>query len=197
MKKLLVGVNLVLFSMIAVPARGDAPLDTIKSRINQVLDVLRDSSLQGESGKEVKKKKIQAILDNTFDYSELSKSTLSRNWERLTPDQRQEFQQLYKALLEKVYMDTILGYKDQQVVFGKNRELGENKFEIQTKLVTESKEIPINFRVISKSGEWRVYDVVIENISLVTNYRSQFNRVLTKESPAEMLASLRKKVNGQ
>jgi len=197
MRKLLIGLNLLVLSMIPIRAHAETALDTIKSRINQVLAVLRDPALKSESAMEVKKKRLRQIFDTTFDYVELSRSTLSRNWDKLKPDQQKEFMQLYKALLEKVYMDTILSYKDQEVAFGKERALGENKVEVDTKLISGSTETPINFRMISKSAEWWVYDFVIENISVVLNYRSQFGRILTKQSPEEMLAALRKQVRPQ
>ncbi len=196
MRKLLIGLNLLVLSMVPIQVHADSALDTIKSRINQVLVVLRDPALKSESAKELKKKRLRLIFDNTFEYVELSKSTLSRNWDKLKPDQQKEFMQLYKALLEKVYMDTILSYKDQEVVFGKERALGENRVEVDTKLISGSTETPINFRMISKSSEWWVYDFVVENISVVANYRSQFNRILTKESPESMLEIIRKKVSG-
>ena len=196
MRKLLIGLNLLVLSMVPIQVHADSALDTIKSRINQVLVVLRDPALKSESAKELKKKRLRLIFDNTFEYVELSKSTLSRNWDKLKPDQQKEFMQLYKALLEKVYMDTILSYKDQEVVFGKARALGENRAEVDTKLISGSTETPINFRMISKSSEWWVYDFVVENISVVSNYRSQFGRILTKQSPEDMLAALRKQVSG-
>lgn len=196
MRKLLIGLNLLVFLIVPIQVHADSALDTIKSRINQVLVVLRDPALKSESAKELKKKRLRLIFDNTFEYVELSKSTLSRNWDRLKPDQQKEFMQLYKALLEKVYMDTILSYKDQEVVFGKERALGENRVEVDTKLISGSTETPINFRMISKSSEWWVYDFVVENISVVANYRSQFNRILTKESPESMLEVIRNKVSG-
>ena len=196
MRKLLIGLNLLVLSMVPIQVHADSALDTIKSRINQVLVVLRDPALKSESAKELKKKRLRLIFDNTFEYVELSKSTLSRNWDKLKPDQQKEFMQLYKALLEKVYMDTILSYKDQEVVIGKERALGENRVEVDTKLISGSTETPINFRMISKSSEWWVYDFVVENISVVSNYRSQFNRILTKESPESMLEVIRQKVSG-
>jgi phospholipid transport system substrate-binding protein len=94
-------------------------------------------------------------------------------------------------------MDTILSYKDQQVVFGKERTLGQTTVEVDSKVVGAGKETPILFRMVSKNGGWWVYDVVIEGISMVTNYRSQFNRILAKDSPDVMLASLRKQVGSQ
>ena len=196
MRKLLIGLNLLVLSMVPIQVHADSALDTIKSRVNQVLVVLRDPALKSESAKELKKKRLRQIFDTTFDYVELSRSTLSRNWDKLKPDQQKEFMQLYKALLEKVYMDTILSYKDQEVVIGKERALGENRVEVDTKLISGSTETPINFRMISKSAEWWVYDFVVENISVVSNYRTQFNRILTKESPESMLEVIRKKVSG-
>jgi len=197
MRKWLIGLNLLVLSTIPIQVHADTALDTIKSSVNQALAVLRDPALKGESAKEVKKARLRQIFDGTFDYAELSRSTLSRNWDKLKPDQQKEFMQLYKTLLEKVYMDTILSYKDQEVVFGKERALRENRVEVDTKLLSGSTETPINFRMIAKGGGWWVYDFVIENISVVSNYRSQFGRVLTKQSPEEMLAALRKQVGSQ
>ena len=193
MRKFFIGFNLLVFSMVAIQVHADSGLDTIKSRINQVLAILKDPALKSDSAKELKKKRLRAIFDNTFDYTELSRSTLSRNWDKLKPDQQTEFTQLYKTLLEKLYMDEILSYKDQEIVFGKERALGENRVEVDTKLLSGSTETPINFRLITKNNQWWVYDFVIENISVVANYRSQFGRILTKESPEKMLEDLRKR----
>jgi phospholipid transport system substrate-binding protein len=187
-------VILLSLSMYPTQIHAGMPLDVVKSRMEQVFDVVRDPALQGESGDKLKRKKILSILENVFDYSELSKRTLSRNWKKLTADQRKEFQKLYKALLEKVYMDKILEYTDQEVVFGKERSLGKNKVEVESKIISGSLVTPIHFRMILKDGKWLAYDVVIEGISLVKNYRSQFRRVLKKKSPEGMLEVLRKKV---
>ena len=195
MRKLLIGLNLLVLSMCPIQIHAGVPLDTVKSRMDQVFDVLRDPALQGESANKLKRKKILSILDNIFDYVELSKRTLSRNWNKLKLDQREEFQKLYKALLEKVYMDKILGYTDQEVVFGKERSLGKNKVEVESKIISGSFVTPIHFRMILKNGKWWAYDIVIEGISLVKNYRSQFKRVLRKKSPEGMLEVLRKKVS--
>ena len=192
-RKLRIGFSLLVLSLVAAQVHADSGLDTIKSRINQVLVVLKDPALKNDSAKELKKKRLRAIFDTTFDYSELSRSTLSRYWDKLNSEQQKEFMQLYKALLEKLYMDEILSYKDQEIVFGKERALGENRVEVDTKIISEKTETPINFRLISKNNQWWVYDFVIENISVVANYRSQFGRILTKDTPEKMLEDLRKK----
>ena len=87
----------------------------------------------------------------------------------------------------------VLSYKDQEIVIGKERPLGENRVEVDTKIISEKLETPINFRMIFKNNQWWCYDFVIENISVVANYRSQFGRILTKESPEKMLDDLRKR----
>jgi len=195
MRKLLIGLNLLVLSMYPIQIYAGTAYDVVKSRMNEAFEVLRDPALQGESANKLKRKKILSILDNVFDYVELSKRTLSRNWNKLTPNQREEFQRLYKTLLEKVYLDKILAYSDQEVVFGKERTLGQNKVEVESKIVSGSLVTPIHFRMILKNGKWRAYDVVIEGISLVKNYRSQFKRVIKKKSLEGMLEVLRKKVS--
>jgi phospholipid transport system substrate-binding protein len=181
---------------IAIPAaaRADTALDTVRTNVGAVLAVLRDPSLKADSATEQKKKKLRAIFDNIFDYDEMSKATLSRNMDKLTPAQQKEFVALYKTLLENFYADTILSYKDQQVTFGKERPLGENRVEVETKLASGSTETPINFRLVQKDGHWAAYDFSVEGIGVVSNYRSQFGRLLTKETPDAMLANLRKQV---
>jgi phospholipid transport system substrate-binding protein len=193
MKKLSIAFSLVVFLLAAVEVHADSGVDTVKSRINQVLAVLKDPALKGDAAKDIKQKRLRAIFDNIFDYAELSRATLSRYWDKLNPEQQKEFMQLYKNLLEKVYMGEILAYKDQQIVVGKERPLGENRVEVDTKVISEKTETPINFRLIFKNNQWWCYDFVIENISVVANYRSQFGRILAKDSIEKMLEDLRAK----
>jgi len=195
MRTLVIGLNLLVLSMYPIQVQAATPLDTIKLRINQLFDVLRDPAFQGEAVEELKKKKIWSIFDKTFDYIEFSKRTLTRNWRKLKPDQREEFTKLYKTLLDKVYMNRILAYTDQKIVFGKERALAQNRVEVHSKIVAGSNRTPIHFRMILKNDQWWVYDVVVEGISLVKNYRSQFKRIIKRESLEGMFEILRKKVS--
>jgi len=195
MRTLVIGLNLLVLSMVPIQVQASTALDTIKLRVNQLFDVLRDPAFQGEAVEELKKKKIWSIFDKTFDYTEFSKRTLSRTWRKLKPDQREEFTKLYKVLLDRVYMSRILAYTDQQVIFEKERALAPNRVEVKSKIVAGSNRTPIYFRMISKNDRWWVYDVVVEGISLVKNYRSQFKSILKRESIEGMFEILRKKVN--
>jgi len=194
MKKQFFGLILVLLLIVPFPAYAGPPLDTVKGHINKVLDVLSDSSLKGESGKSAKKAKIRSISEKMFDYNELSRRTLGQNWNKFNNEQQKEFTELYKCILEDAYADKLITYTDEKVLFNKETILSEKTCEIQTTIITKKADIPIHYRVIQKEGEWRVYDIVIEGVSLVNNYRTQFREILASKSPDGLLDILRKKV---
>ena len=196
MKKLLGALAILLISLMIFPfsACAQPPLETIQTQVNKVLEVLRDPALKAESAKETREKKVWTLIDGVFDYTELSKRTLAQHWKTFTPEQQKEFTQLFGKLLGTVYMDRIMAYTNEKVVFGKATQLSEDTTEVQSEVVTASKSIPIHYRMISRDGSWRVFDVVVEGISLVQNYRSQFRDILSKQSPQDLLKILRDKV---
>ena len=197
MERHFIGLGILMFFLSTLPVYAGPPLDTVQTNLNKVLDVLRDPKLRTESAKEIKKEKLDAIYEQMFDEVELSRRTLGGNWNKLNPVQQQEFIQLYRQILEKAYIDKILSYTNEKIVFSKESMLSNDQAEVQTKVITSSKEIPIFYRVILKDGTWKVYDVVVENVSLVQNYRSQFNSILAKNTPEQLLVTLRTKVKGQ
>ena len=197
MKKHYIGLGILMFFLSTLPVYAGAPLDAVQTNVNKVLDVLRDPKLKAESAKGIKKEKLEAIYEQMFDEVELSRRTLGANWNKLNPAQQKEFTQLYRQVLEKAYIDKILTYTNEKIVFSKENMISNNQAEVQTKVITSSKEIPIFYRVILKDGTWKVYDVVVENVSLVQNYRSQFNSILANNTPEQLLEILRKKVKGQ
>jgi phospholipid transport system substrate-binding protein len=192
-----IGLGILIVFLATLPVYAGAPLDTVETNVNKVLDVLRDPKLKAESAKEMKKEKLDAIYEQMFDEVELSRRTLGGNWNKLNSAQQQEFVQLYRKILEKAYLDKILSYTNEKIVFSKENMLSNNQAEVQAKVITSSNEIPIFYRVILKGGTWKVYDVGAENVSLVQNYRSQFNSILAKNTPDQLLEILRQKVKGQ
>jgi phospholipid transport system substrate-binding protein len=187
-------IMLTLFAF-ALPAYAGAPLDTVKVNVNNVLDVLRNPKLKAASAKEIKKDKLRVIYKTMFDENEFSRRTLSRNWSKLNPAQQAEFVKLFEEILEKSYADKILDYTNEKVEFYKEEMKSDTQAEVQTKIITASKEIPIFYRLILKDGKWKVYDVVVENVSLVQNYRTQFNDILARNTTEQLLEILRKKVS--
>jgi phospholipid transport system substrate-binding protein len=186
------GIMFVLAVLLTCPAvaRGATAKETIERHVNRVLDVLRNSS----ESKAAKEKKIVAIADEIFDYNELSRRTLANQWSKFTPQQQSEFRSLFGRLLSNVYLDRIMQYSNEKVVFGKESKLSENTVEVQSEIATQSNKIPIMYRMIDQKGEWKVYDVVIEGVSLVVNYRNQFRDILSSKSPEDLLKTLREKV---
>ncbi len=173
------------------------PLDALKDTVDKVLDILRDPKLKPEAAKEAKKERLRVLYEKMFDEVELSRRALARNWNNLSVPQRKEFVPLFRQILEKAYADKILDYTNEKIIFDRETALAENQVEVQTRVVTASKEIPIIYRMIRKDGVWKVYDVVVENVSLVQNYRTQFNDILVKNTPEQLLETLRKKVKEQ
>jgi phospholipid transport system substrate-binding protein len=175
-------------------AFAGVPLETVKGHVDKVLEVLRDPSLKAESAKKVKKDKIMAISEKMFDFTELSKRTLAANWSKFGPEQQNEFIELYTSLLEDAYANKIMAYTDEKIAFNKEVVLTEKTVEVRSTVQKKDGDIPIDYRVIMKDGSWRVYDVVIEGVSLINNYRSQFREILANKPPESLLETLRKKV---
>jgi len=194
MTRRLILISSLAFSLRTLPAYAGAPLDAVQANVNKVLDVLRDPKLKGDSAREIKKEKLQVIYGQMFNQVELARRTLGRNWSKLNPSEQQEFVRLFRQVLEKAYIDKILSYTNERIVFPREIMLSPDQAEVQTKVIAASKEIPITYRVILMDGAWKVYDVVVENVSLVQNYRSQFNSILANHTPDQMLKILQKKV---
>jgi len=190
----IVRLTFILCLIFPVSAFAGIPLETVKGHVDNVLDVLRAPSLKSESSKKVKKDKIRAISDKMFDFAELSKRTLAQNWSKFSPDQQKEFTELYTSVLEDAYANKIMAYTDEKIDFSKEVALAGNTFEIQSTVLRKNGDVPIYYRVIMKDGSWRVYDVVIEGVSLVNNYRAQFREMLANKPPESLLETLRKKV---
>ncbi len=197
MKILYTGLILALLTVIIVIpdcVYAGVPLDTVKSNANDVIDILRDPKLKGDSGKKIKEQKIEAAADKLFDFVELSKRTLGINWNKFTPDQRKEFVGLFRNILRDAYIDKLTSYTDEKVSFVREVPLSENTVEVQSIAEIKRGNIPINYRVIKKGNEWKVYDVVVEGVSLVNNYRNQFREILGNNPPEKLLETLRNKV---
>jgi phospholipid transport system substrate-binding protein len=195
MKKRIPSMILLLLVTLSSPAFAEPALETIRPQVNKLLEVLADPALKAPSQKETKEKKIWEIIDAVFDYSELSVRTLAQHWKSFSPEQQKEFIQLFGKLLGNTYMDRIMAYSNEKIVFGKTAQLSDNITEVQSQIVTASKSIPISYRMILKDGHWKVFDVVIEGVSLVQNYRTQFREILKSKPPEELIKMVREKVS--
>jgi phospholipid transport system substrate-binding protein len=183
---------LLLFLLSPFPAAAKSPLQTVRKHVDELLNVLR---LDLDETR--KKESIRHIANRFFDFNTLSKLTLGRHWKNLTPKQQAQFVKLYRKLLENTYMDKLLAYKDEKIVFDKTLPLTDQRAEVHTTLISSDSKLPIYYKMIKNGGLWKVYDLVIENISLVHNYRSQFAAILRNKTPGQMIEKLRQKITSQ
>ena len=187
---------IIVFVAFSGNVHAAAPMQTVERHINQLLDVLKDQTLVGTDGTEKKKEAVRTISDSLFDFYTVSRRTLGAHWKKLTPQQREQFILLYRKLLESVYMDRLLQYKDEKVKYIKEVALSETRAEVHSAIVIDSGEIPFSYKMFLKKGNWKVYDILVENVSLVGNYRTQFNDLFAKNSPGKVLDIMRQRVEG-
>jgi phospholipid transport system substrate-binding protein len=167
------------------------PTDIAKQVIERALNALNDPSSKGEA----RRQKVKRIVDPYFDYQEMAKRSLGPTWGKLNAGQRQEFVQIFSQLLEASYSDKIEKYA-QRVKIDYTGEILDGQYaEVRTVVVKANDRIPLNYRLINEGGTWKVYDVIIEGVSLVSNYRSQFSRIIHESSYAELVKRLKTKVS--
>jgi phospholipid transport system substrate-binding protein len=176
-------------SAVAGPVR---PLDLVKSSVSQVLAAVQAQTAVG-SESATQRTEIRRVADALFDFNEMARLALSRHWNAQSPRDQDEFVRLFTALLERCYLSTIENYAGERITF-----LGESingsYAQVRSRITTDRRvEISIDYRLIGRGDRWEVYDVVLDNVSLVSNYRSQFNSIIRTSSFGELLTRLRNK----
>jgi phospholipid transport system substrate-binding protein len=166
--------------------------------MDEALALLRDPKYNSDDAqlKAQQREEFWAIVAPVFDFSEVSKRTLARNWRKFDDAQQAEFAQVFSELLGNIYVDRIQGgYSDESIEFGKET-IHESKplARVSTFIVSSRNRIPVDYSLMKKDGAWRVYDVKVEGVSLVKNYRSQFKEILSKETPDQLIERLKQKV---
>lgn len=189
----------VLFVMVWVgitsPVSGIEPMDELKEPIEKVIGILRDPQYKDPGKKELQREKIWEVVRTHFDFLEISKRSLARNWLIFTPKERKEFTEAFGDFLGEIYIDKLQGeYHDEKVVYVSQEMVSDSKALVKTTVIRKTGEIPMNYSMFRNNDIWKIYDVNIEGVSLVQNYRTQFKKSLLKESPAQLIERLRNKV---
>lgn len=179
-------------NLVAQAAAGSAT-DAIKETVDQVFAVIDDEALTAPDRAKERLTLLEDIVARRFDFEEMGKRTLGSHWRTLNAGQQKEFVRLFQHFLSGTYAGSIDGYVGGHVEYVKERRKGEFA-EVQTKIVTKKLAVPVDYRLLKRSNTWRVYDVVIDGISLVKNYRGQFGRILKTDSFDTLLEKLRNKV---
>ncbi|MGH7794194.1 MAG: MlaC/ttg2D family ABC transporter substrate-binding protein [Candidatus Binatia bacterium] len=193
-RTVLLPLSAILLLVVSVtPVNAGAPAQEIQGAIEKVLTILKDPQLQAESKKQQRLDQLRRVVYPKFDFAEMAKRSLGAQWQRRSAEEQREFVKLFTELMENAYMSNLAGYDGEKVVVAGEKQ--DQEFaEVDTKVVTKTGEaIAVNYKLRQASGNWKIYDVVIENISLVNNYRSQFNRVIARSSFDELMRRMKDK----
>ena len=191
----LLGVGLVI-SVGSLSLAAESPTDVVRTTINEVIRILNDDSLKAPAKLLPRRRMLEQVIAQRFDYAEMSKRALAANWTPLTNEQRDEFVDLFKSFLSDRYASKIEGYSGEQVEYLTERLEGQYA-EVRTKLVSSKVQIPMDYRLINKGGRWYAYDIIVDGVSLVKNYRSQFTSIIRSYSYDELVHRLRNRTVGE
>lgn len=176
-------------------AWAEEPLAVLQGPVEEVLSILKDPEFSAPEAKVRQQEKISGVTQNIFDYTEMSKRSLALHWKNFTPAQRQAFSEAFGKLLENTYTSKVQGgYKDEKVAFLSEEKLSDTVARVKTQITGQSFNIPVDYSMFLANGKWRIYDVNIEGVSLVMNYRNQFKNILAKESPVQLIERVRNKL---
>lgn len=174
---------------------GGEPTAVIKHTTGKMLEILENPQLQSPEKREARQEQLRQIADGVFDWEEMARRTLATHWRGRTPQQQKEFIDLFKELVQRSYMNRLEGAAEerQDILYLEEQRDG-SRAAVKTKVVTKRNlEVPIEYRLHKPTERWQIYDVVIEGVSLVNNYRSQFNRIIVSSSYQDLIQRMKAK----
>ena len=175
------------------PAMAGEPTEQIKQTTDKILSILADPNLKNPARAQERKQSVSRTIDERFDWEELARRSLAQHWAQRTPDEKKEFIQLYRDLLERTYLNKVQDYSGETVRY-EGESIESDYATVKVRILTsKNTEIPVDYRVMKKGNNWLVYDISIEGVSLVNNYRSQFNSILQKSTYQELVKKLKDK----
>ena len=174
----------------AAEEKGETPTEAVRTTLTEVFRILEDPKLKDPAQQTRRRHLLEDTIARRFDYEEMSKRSMASHWSPLTETERAEFVEVFKGFLSDRYAGKIEGYSGEQVLYLGER-LESPYAEVRTKLVSSKVEYPMDYRLINKAGRWYAYDIVADGVSLVRNYRSQFDNILKTGSYEELVSRLK------
>jgi phospholipid transport system substrate-binding protein len=181
------------FLLMSITVQAVEPKALMKQTIDKVMDILKNKDLKAPEKAADRLAELRTVIGERFDYEEMAQRSLAFFWKKRTPEEKKEFVSLFTDLLERSYTDKIESYTDEKIFYTDQKIEGDYAT-VKTKIITKRNvEVPIEYRLFKKNGEWKVYDVVIEGVSLVNNYRNQFNKIIRQDSYQELVQKMKNK----
>lgn len=186
----------VFFWSFTVTVSAAGPTEQVKKTIDKVIEILNDKELKKPNRTEERRALLRKATEERFDYEEMAKRSLAIHWHKRTPQERKEFTSLFSELLERSYINKIERYSDEKILYT-DESVEDNYAVVKTIIVTKRNvEVPVDYRLLKVGNQWKIYDIVIEGVSLVSNYRNQFNRIIRRDSYNELVERLKTKKEG-
>lgn len=193
-----VALAVALAAVVALPSAAWAtPTDDVRNTVDRVLKIVTDPSLKPQSKTKERRAAVRKAVLERFDFGEMARRSLATHWRDLTPQQQQEFANLFTDLLERSYVDKIENFSDEKIVY-LAEQVDQDVATVKSKIVTKkNQEIPIDYKLLQRDGKWAVYDIIIEGVSLINNYRVQFNKIIRSKSYPELVRLMKVKLEGE
>ncbi len=189
--------NLTLITLVGLavwvpaPARAGAPTDQLKASVEQIVKVLEDPALRAGSRAQERRAAIRKEAEGVFDFTETAKRSLGRHWQGLSDKDRQEFTALFTDLIERAYISKIERYSGERIAYA-GEAVDSGLATVRTRFVTkQGTEVPVDYRMQQRGERWLVYDVSVEGVSLINNYRTQFDKIIQTSSYAELVRKMK------
>lgn len=165
----------------------------VKKTVDEVVRIVSDKEMKKNDVK--RRQALKRTISTIFDYNEMAKRSLGKHWNQRSAAEKKQFTDLFASLLENSYASKIESYNNEKIVYLKESTDGDHA-EVKSKVVTVKRdEFTLDYRIINQNGKWMVYDVVIEGVSLVSNYRTQFNKIITSQGYPELVKKLQSKTD--
>jgi phospholipid transport system substrate-binding protein len=183
---------------ISSSAHGEQPLESLQRNTEEAIRVLKDPRYKEVTQKEVQREKLRELSYQAFDFVEFSRRVLANNWEMFTPQQRIEFVDVFAKFMTNFYLRLVQErYRDEKVVYLSQELITDSRALVKISVLVRNREVPVDIRMVKRNGTWKAYDVMALGISAVMFYRSQFEWILRKESPAQVIERLKRRVKEQ
>ncbi len=184
------------FSLRGIATAASEPMAEIKASVDKILDIVRQSKAKdrGHRLTSAERQEIMDVVYDRFDFRAMSQLALARNWKTITPNEQDHFVGLFARVLESTYFDRINSYSGEQVVFDEQVVMEGGKAIVSSVVTKNNVATPVVYKLRNKDGKWVVYDVIIEGVSLVRNYRTQFDSIIEREKYAGLVKRLEEKI---
>lgn len=181
---------LILLSCSVVAADYSTPMGRVKDSVAKVISILRDQSLDREN----KWEQIEVVIRSSFDFRSMSQSVLARNWLKANPTEQEQFNEFFTESIEEIYRAKIEAYTNEKVIY-KSQTIRGNRAIVETEIEANSNSIPVDFKLRQEDGQWFAYDVIIDGVSLVSNYRNTFAAIVKNAGMDGLLSNIQKKID--